>query len=159
LITAKLDPEGEKLLVIATRGPKENDQLKSLTAEMKPPKAVVEGGRNVWTAVTGDLEAVLSGDSVAIGSADVLAAPAGNGSDAASPFNKLVASKAPISTVGRDADSAAQIALTFGTQKSDTKVTTLYQTETKFMRNGIERRTISAFGLVGAMIAQLAPEE
>jgi hypothetical protein len=41
----------------------------------------------------------------------------------------------------------------------DAVAVTTYNTETSFTKNGIQRRTVSDFGLIGSIIAQLAPEE
>ena len=40
----------------------------------------------------------------------------------------------------------------------DTDMVSKYSTETLFTKNGMERRTVSDFGLIGAIIAQLGAE-
>jgi hypothetical protein len=87
------------------------------------------------------------------------------GADPFVPFEKewlteLKDSKASIATVGRDEKSAVAIASAISDKKADdSKAVTNYFTETRFTKNGIERKTVSDFGLIGSIIAQLAPED
>jgi hypothetical protein len=163
ILTAKLDPDGEEPVVIATRG---NDLqiLKSLELELKPPKTVIEGGTNLWSTPDGDLQLVFDGNGAGIGSKKNLAAclfwtqhnPYELNYE---PFRQLALSTAPITTVTQDGESAAQIVDMLAEKKSDNaKIIRNAITETRFTKNGIERRTVSDFGFIGWIIAQLANE-
>ena len=67
--------------------------------------------------------------------------------------------KSVASTIGHDADLSAPIAEVLGEKKSnDIKAVSTYFTETRFTRSGMERNTISDFGLIGSIIAQLGQE-
>ena len=163
IITAKLDPEGEEPVIIVTRG---NDQqiLKTLTSDLKPPNPVVEDGINLWSTPDGDLQLVFSGNGAGIGSKKNLEAclfwsPHWYEDTQSELLKKLTSTKAPIATVGRDNTSAAQIADMLSEKKSDdAKTESTYFTETRFTKTGIERRTVSDFGLIGSIIAQLAQD-
>src|SRR6185369_12603267 len=112
-----------------------------------------------------DIEAVFTADRIIIGSTQGVGSCFGGGAFPSTPFEKewlaqLKDSKAPIATLGRDERSAEQIASTLSEAKADeAKAESRYFTETRFTKNGIERKTVSDFGLIGSIIAQLAPEE
>jgi hypothetical protein len=57
---------------------------------------------------------------------------------------------------GKDRESSGLIARAISEAKSDnSQVESKFTTETKFNITGIERRTVSDFGLIGSIIAQL----
>ena len=63
------------------------------------------------------------------------------------------------STLGHDADLSRSITEVLSEKKSDDiKAESTYYTETRFNQNGIDRRTVSNFGLIGSIIAQMGPE-
>ncbi|MBK8466336.1 MAG: hypothetical protein IPL32_10940 [Chloracidobacterium sp.] len=79
--------------------------------------------------------------------------------------NHFTMSAATATTVGKDNDSASEIAAVLSTAQSveanqniEAKGLTIYTTETRFTKTGIERKTVSAFGLIGSIIAQLAQD-
>jgi len=75
-------------------------------------------------------------------------------------LKQLISSKAPITTVTQDRELGGQIVELLSDKKTqDAVAVTTYNTETSFTKNGIQRRTVSDFGLIGSIIAQLAPEE
>jgi hypothetical protein len=165
IVTVKLDVEGERLLVIATQGDEYNKTLKTLTDDMKPPKQNIEDGRNIWTGSKGDLQAVFVGGAVGIGSAQDLQQSERmmkylTNDINSSEMEQLAASKSPVTTVGTDPELPPRIASTLSDKKSDdARATSRYLSETRFTKNGIERKTVSDFGLIGSIIAQLAPED
>ena len=165
IVTVKLDLEGERLLVIATQGDEYNKTLKTLTDDMKPPKQNIEDGRNIWTGSKGDLQAVFVGGAVGIGSAQDLQQSERmmkylTNDINSSEMEQLAASKSPVTTVGTDPELPPRIASTLSDKKSDdARATSRYLSETRFTKNGIERKTVSDFGLIGSIIAQLAPED
>ena len=63
-----------------------------------------------------------------------------------------------IVTAGRDRDSVKAVVEMFGETNDTTSVGNRYLTETRFTRTGIERRTVSDFGLIGSIIAQLGQD-
>jgi len=75
-------------------------------------------------------------------------------------LKRIPSSTSPIVTVSFYSDISTQIASVLSDKKSDdAKAVTRHFTETRFTKNGIERKTTSDFGLIGSIIAQLAPEE
>ncbi|MDQ3041533.1 MAG: hypothetical protein M3R11_04030, partial [Acidobacteriota bacterium] len=65
--------------------------------------------------------------------------------------NKTVAA-----TFGTDYDSAKKIVGVLATNKNEhRKLATFYFTETRFTEKGIERKTVSDFGLIGTILKQL----
>lgn len=71
-------------------------------------------------------------------------------------YQKFIAGKAVAATFAGDADSAEKIVNILAKKKrADQRLATFYLTETVFNENGIERKTVSDFGLLGTIIAQL----
>ncbi len=71
-------------------------------------------------------------------------------------FQKFAESRAVAVTFGRDTDSAAKIAEVLAKRKAENKkLATFYTTETHFTETGIERKTVSDFGLIGTILKQL----
>jgi hypothetical protein len=63
-------------------------------------------------------------------------------------------------TVGRDVTTARSlIEMLAGEGHGDTQAVSTYFTETRFTKTGMERRTVSDFGLIGSIIAQLASDQ
>jgi hypothetical protein len=66
----------------------------------------------------------------------------------------------PIRTFGFDRDTAAMLAGILSERKSDDVApASRYIVETRFNKNGMERRMVSEFGLVGSIISLLASED
>ena len=62
-------------------------------------------------------------------------------------------------TVATDPDSLAKIVELFGERKSENEnIPLVYRTETRFNVNGLERRTVSDFGLIGSILVRLRSE-
>ncbi|HKP68936.1 MAG TPA: hypothetical protein VJV05_06610, partial [Pyrinomonadaceae bacterium] len=71
----------------------------------------------------------------------------------------FTASDAVATTVATDPDSLAKIVELFSERKdANERVVLTYRTETRFNVNGLERRTISDFGLIGAILERLHSE-
>ena len=155
IITAKTGLEGEYPFVVATMRDIPQAQ-KSLVAGLKPHSPAY------WHDDENDLSAVFRGNRIIIGSAHGLAIVTDHGNVPRDPpsddlLTKLAESKAPITTWGTENSSASQIAEMLS-EKSDAKADSTYYTETRFTRTGIERRTVSDFGLIGSIIAQLGQD-
>jgi hypothetical protein len=62
-------------------------------------------------------------------------------------------------TFAGDTTIAARIADVISERKPETSAVAIYSlTETRFNQNGIERRTVSDFGLIGTIISQFSPD-
>jgi|CXWL01.1.fsa_nt_gi hypothetical protein len=71
----------------------------------------------------------------------------------------LKGNRATVATFGSDNVSVLQvISLLANEGHGDTQVVSTYLTETRFTRTGMERRTVSDFGFIGWIIAQIAAE-
>jgi len=67
--------------------------------------------------------------------------------------------KSAVVTIGNDNETAAKVSeFLLSQQTRNVPVRSTYSAETKFTKTGIERRTISDFGLIGSIIAQLAAD-
>lgn len=163
IVTAKLDPQSDQSFVIAARG---NDEAtrKALSSDFKPPNPIVEGSINIWSIDDDDLHIAFDQDMIKIGSKEELqkfnGMRLGDMSDIRSDLlRRLAMSKSPIATVGRDSTTTLILLAVLAREgHGDTDAESTYLTETRFTRIGIERRTISDFGLIGSIIAQLGGE-
>jgi hypothetical protein len=156
IVTAKIDPEGEKPVVIAAV--KDIEKVKkSLVAELKPQK----DAQNTWKSDDSDLTAVIVDNLIIAGDSEAVAKcldakQSGNSITKSDAYKSFVESKAVAVTVGKDPEIAGKISSVITDKKSDdAEAVTTYLTETRFNQNGIERRTVSDFGLIGSIIEQL----
>lgn len=164
ILTAKIDEEGEKPVVIASLKDAEKAK-KALAADLKPNKqATDETGIEVWKTGDGDIAAAFVGNKIIAGEAgavmDCLKARAGGNTFNKSPsLVSLLTVNAASATLGGDKSVAASLAEMLSEKNSDNAhAGSIYVTETRFTRSGIERRTVSDFGLIGSIIAQLADQ-
>jgi len=156
IVTAKIDAEGEKPVVIAAV--KDIEKVKkSFVNDLKPQKDAV----NTWKSEDGDLTAVIADNVVIAGDSEAVskaldAKQSGNNIGKSDAYKPFMESKAVAVTIGRDDEIAGKIAEVLAEKKSDdAEAATTYLTETRFNKNGIERRTVSDFGLIGSIIEQL----
>jgi len=71
----------------------------------------------------------------------------------------MAESDAPIVTVGRDHGTILQLIDMLAREgHGETQAVSTYLTETRFTKSGMERKTTSDFGLIGAIIAQLGQD-
>lgn len=166
IVTAKLDADGEKPVLIARIKDRGKVRL-SLLREFKPPKPEIgEQGVEVWTTTDGDLSAAYIGDEIILGDTDFVNKCVSTDRMTVQAKQDAILKRfgdirlGAAVTVGTDSTSAAKIAAVLGGKKSEeARAASSYMTETRFTKNGIERRTVSDFGLIGSIIAQLAPED
>lgn len=72
-------------------------------------------------------------------------------------FQKFNESRAAAVTFGRDMDSIEKIVEVLAKRNDENrKLATFYTTETRFTQTGIERKTVSDFGLIGTILKQLS---
>ena len=73
--------------------------------------------------------------------------------------SRLGGSNAVITTVGNESDPAAKLIDVLADRKNEnTPLTQTYLTETRFNRNGIDRTTVSDFGLIAAIIEKFGKD-
>lgn len=161
LITTQLSVENDKPLMIA----RINDFTRVGTALSKDLKQIQPKPSSdsppFWKSDDGDTEVLVMSGYGRFGSnkgAEMFPTISGE-LRVPALVEKLSRSQAPIATIGRDYESASQIADLMSEKKSDdAKATSSYTTETRFTKTGIERRTVSDFGLIGSIIEQLADD-
>jgi hypothetical protein len=161
LVTVKVGSEGEDAAVIASI--KDHAKVRtSLAKELnfaKPAEKI--SGADVWKSEDGSAAAAFVDDRVIVGDADtVLKCIEGKQSGANSNIAQAFASSdAVATTVGTESDPAAKVIELFSERKNENEpLASQYRTETRFNKNGIERRTFSDFGLLGWIIAHLDSE-
>jgi hypothetical protein len=72
---------------------------------------------------------------------------------------RIGSSDAAAITVAVDSETSAKVIDLLSERKNENdRLDTSYMTETRFNKNGLERRTLSDFGLIGSIIARLARE-
>lgn len=160
IVTVKLTGESEDAAVIATA----TDMAKVRGSVAKEIKLTGTGeqqfGGAFFKSEDGESAAAFVGDKVLVGDAETIlkcleAKQTGGNSDLA---RLLTSSDAAAVTVASDADSVLKVIDLLGGHKEDAAVASVYRTETRFNRNGIERRTISSFGLIGTILSHLVQE-
>lgn len=157
IITARFDDEGEKSAAIFTV--KDPEKVKKSIAEINfKSKPEARENADVWKSESGEIVAAFVGNKLILGDGEsvykCLEAKRGENFTRNQLFQKFSQSKSVAVTVGRDADSAEKIAAVLGEAKDkNKKITSVYLTETDFTANGVERRSVSAFGFIGEILA------
>lgn len=162
LHTVKFDESGDKVLVIATVKDAEKAK-RSLANEIdfkKPPERT--GNADSWLSQDSDVRVVFDGMTLIVGDPQETAKLAANFNNA---FGKnhlyplFAASSAASVTFSADNTITLRIADVLSERKPETAAIATYSlTETRFNQNGIERRTVSYFGLIGTIISQFSTE-
>jgi len=161
LITVKVGADGEDAAVIASI----KDQAKvraSLAKEFnftKPPEKISDA--DVWKSGDGEAAAAFVDSRVIVGDADTVlkCLEAKQGAANANLAQIFAASDAVATTVGTESDPSAKIIELLSERKNENEaLASQYRIETRFNKNGIERRTISDFGLLGSILAHLNSE-
>ncbi|HEX6125458.1 MAG TPA: hypothetical protein VFZ23_08825 [Pyrinomonadaceae bacterium] len=117
-------------------------------------------GAELWKSEDGELAAAISGGVVVVGDAATVlkcleATQVGN----PDLSRQLATSDAVATTVARDSAALAALVQVLAEPKNGAPPTELgWVTETRFNKNGIERRTVSDFGFIGWLIERLAHE-
>jgi hypothetical protein len=163
ILTMKQDEAGEKLLVVATV---KDDSIKNGRPDVE--KALASDTRNLSEVNT---NAAYDGNAftrmarnVFIGDIEVVRACSNRGGhellQELQITRDLGESKAPVITIGTDQTIALNIASAVDLKKSDgASSSSRYRTETRFSKNGIERKTESDFGFIGWIITQFGSDD
>ena len=149
---------------VAVRVSDEAVLKKSLSRDIdfsKSPEVVVN--TKVWRSADRQLAAAILGH-VSVGSGEVvdkcLLAENEGKQLVFTDQARIGASTAPIVTLGRDVSSTRTIVELLSELNDRTSTRSAdYLTETRFNKNGIERRTVSDFGFIGWIFTQFADKE
>lgn len=158
IVTAKFDADGEKPVVIVTV--KDAEKVKrSIVKEVNFGKQAEKlENADVWRSDDGDIAAAFFEDRLVVGDAEsvvkCLKARAGaQNFGAGAVYKQFSESKAVAVTYGKDPESTGKIVDVVADRRSeDENLPVIFLTETRFNEKGIERRTVSDFGLIGTII-------
>ncbi|HEY8563666.1 MAG TPA: hypothetical protein VIL74_25025 [Pyrinomonadaceae bacterium] len=151
--TAGFDAEGEKSVAIV--GVKDADNLKKSIAEIDFKKP---GENDVWKSQDGEISAAFIENKLILGDTEsvlkcVQAKQNGQNFTRSPAWKKFSEANSVAVTYGKDATEKTIEVL--GEKKSENlQMLTNYTTETRFNASGIERKTVSPFGLLGRILEQ-----
>ncbi len=161
IVTAKFDGDGEKSVTIATV--KDAEKIKkSLSEEInfKSPPEKIENAE-IWKARDKQMSAAFVENKLILGETDsvlkcLAARSGGENFTKTQIFQNFAEVKAAAITFSKDPNTAEKIVAIFGEAKDENKFfMTDYLTETRITEKGIERKTVSAFGLIGTILEHL----
>jgi len=152
VVTVKYDAEDDVTVIAKAMNPKERK------ASLDPEDLKTDGS-NVEINEPGFENVVLSGDAQTVQKC-VQAHQAGQNLRSDPVLQDRQRSVPSTTTIGNDRDSAMLIAAALSEKKAEQVApASRYIVETRFNKNGMQRKLISEFGLIGLIIAELAPEE
>ena len=161
IFTAQFDAEGEKSVAIVKI--KDAEKLKSSISKEINFQSVptVQDGAEIWFSQDKRIAAAFLENKLILGDDESVlkclqAKQAGQSIMRAGIFQLFSDNKTVAATFGTDYDSAKKIVGVLATNKNEhRKLATFYFTETRFTEKGIERKTVSDFGLIGTILKQL----
>lgn len=162
-VTANLSSDGEKPVVVATV----IDVVKAqaFLSQNLRSASVVKNSSGLRRSADGESAEFFDDDFFVGGDAEAVDQisknrPTGPESGLGGALKHTFEARSVVTTVGTTDELAGQIAQELSTKRSDdAKAASTFFTETRFTKIGIERKTTSDFGLIGSIIAQLAPED
>ncbi len=158
VVTAQLDNEGEKSVVVAQVKDKESAEksIGEINFKVSPENKF---NAQIWKSADGETAAALIETRLILGNTETvekcLRARESGENFAKNPLaQSIFSSRAAAATFGKD--STDRVVEVLGELKSENlKMQTSYLTETSFNAQTIERRTVSPFGLFGSIIEQI----
>ncbi|MEO8073397.1 MAG: hypothetical protein ABI686_09115 [Acidobacteriota bacterium] len=153
IVTAQFDAEGEKSVSIFTV--KDEEKVKKSIAGINF-KSSPENRKNaeLWQSEDQNLTAAFIENKLILGdAASVLKClqTKQNGQN----FKGFSVAPAISLTFSKEADSAKKIVSVLGNVNENKSVTSSYLIDTSFTKNGIERKTVSDFGLLGTILVNI----
>ncbi|MEP7148627.1 MAG: hypothetical protein ABI857_07060, partial [Acidobacteriota bacterium] len=161
LVTVKLTADSEDAAVIALIKDPAKIRL-SIAKEISFSRpAEKQFGADVWKSEDGELAAAFVDDRLIVGETETVlkcleTKQSGGNLDLVQQF---VSSDSVATTVVNENDSLGKFVDVLAERKNENeRVAMEFKIETRFNKNGVERRTVSDFGLIGSIIEHLAPE-
>ncbi len=156
ILTAQFDVEGERSVSIVTVTDVERvkKSIAEINFKLSPEK---QENAEIWQSDDKTLTASFVQDKLILGDAESVLKclrTKQNGQN----FKSLSSSSAVSVTYAKDEDSAEKIIAILGNVPENKKVFASYTTETNFTEKGIERKTISDFGLLGTILENINSE-
>ncbi len=164
IMTVRLDDDGEKIVVIASIDD-EAKMKRAISKEVDFSQAPTKmHGEQMWHSKDRSLAFVRQMGFALIGEPQDIQSciDAGYGSPGShlENFSQFAKRKALAITIANERTIATAVAAVLSEKKSDdAQVSSTYFTETRFAKTGIERRTVSDFGLIGSIIEQLGKDD
>ena len=164
LQTVRFDVEGEDVAVTARiRDPEKFRRSVAKELGISRPAAHFENA-DLWRSEDGELAVAIVDNRLVMGDAGSVekCLKARNGGEnlvTIAANSRLLASNAAVVTTGDDADNNAELIKALSERKDNSPLVQAYLTETRFNQNGMERRTVSDFGLIGTIVAKLDRHE
>ncbi len=160
ILTAQLDADGEKSIAIVAVRDLENvkKSIAGINFKSQPEKSA---DAEIWKSEDGEIMAAFAENKLILGDGESVlkcleAKRGGQNFTKNQYFSKFNDSKAVSTTYAKDTDSAEKILKVLGAPKDENKkITTIYLTETRFTENGVERKSISAFGFIGTILEKI----
>jgi hypothetical protein len=165
LQTATFDADGEIHVVVARV--KDLEKVKRSIAKevnfIRPPEKA--GNADLWRSDDGELAAAFIEGYIVLGDSESVAKcvrvhDTGQNPSAPPLKVRLGGSNAAIATAGTQSDPSSKLITFLAERRSEgVPLSQDYFTETRFNQNGIERTTVSDFGLIGSVIEQLSTDK
>ncbi len=160
ILTARFDADGEKSAAIVEVKDLETVKeslIDEINFKISPEK---HGNAEIWKSEEDEISAAFIGNKLVLGDSESVlkcleAKQTGQNFTKNPIYKNFAASKAAAVTFAKDAESAKKIADVLGKAKQNANFSMNYLTETSFTNNKIERKTVSAFGLIGTILEQL----
>ncbi len=160
ILTAQFGADGEKSIAIVAI--KDAESLKKsildeINFKMPPEK---QENADVWQSEDKQIAAAFVENKLILGDGESVlkclqTRQSGQNLAKNSTFQKLNESKSVAVTFAKETDSAEKVVKVLGNARENKSVVTTYIIETNFTEKGIERKTVSAFGLLGTILEQL----
>lgn len=165
IITARYSGSEPKHIVLAES--KDVDGIKSSVAKeigvTRTPERVMDA--DVWRSEDGEFALILVDGKAILGDPEAALRclehyRGGSDSKQARYLEPLKTSNASAVTRGDDRETGANLIKVLSEPKDPSQAISLsYVTETRFSKKGIERRTVSDYGMIGMLISQFAATE
>ncbi|MEO6589858.1 MAG: hypothetical protein ABIP06_11185 [Pyrinomonadaceae bacterium] len=150
ILTAQFDASGEKSVSIVTVKNAEDvkKSIAGINFKLLPEK---RDNAEIWQSEDKLSAAAFAGNKLIIGDAEsVLKCLQTKQNDRY--FKSFPVSSAVSVTYTKDTDSVEKIVVALGEASQSKKISSFYTTETRFTEKGIERKTVSDFGLLGTIL-------
>ena len=156
ILTAQIDAEGEKSVSIFTV--LDAEKVKKSIAEINfKPSPEKQENAEIWQSEDKTLTAGFVQNKLILGDAESVFKCLQTKQNGQS-FKVFPISSAVSVTYAKDRDSSDKIIAVLGDAQKDKKIVTSYTTETNFTEKGMERKTISDFGLLGTILENIDSE-
>lgn len=164
IYTARLDAEGEKSIAVVRVRDAEavKKSIGAIDFKAAPER---RDDALIWKSADGDFAAAFIEDKLILGDAQSVseclrAAKSGRNFTKNQYFQKLNLSPAAAVTYSKDPDSTKNVVRLLGKVKDESEnADYISLTETSFTEKGIERRSASAFGLIGSILEKVGESE